>query len=312
MSVKTVDRCVEDLNQKSYYKKILCDSPLKRFSFLMSLITVIEYEKTFYNNQGEYTRKNLNSILENFESKIRKITLLKSKGGYIDCWDINPFDFDRYIIVFAGIGSEKSNILWQGAYKKFLENGWAVFAFDYSGRGQSSGVFSQKEAFDDAKIVYQYLLQKNIQSYNIGIIGHSMGAGVALDFAKDNPLAFVILLNPFNKASDMVKNISNQLVIPDFIKETVNKLPDFLLPIKNRFNNENALRKVESPTLILHDKGDETIPVRLARRLYFKNRYKKNIAYLELDSSEHEVSLKKIDICLDFIEKSHIWFFNNS
>ena len=138
-----------------------------------------------------------------------------------------------------------------------------------------------------------------------------MGAAVALDFAAKNNLSFVLLLNPFNKASDMVKTIAQHLFIPDFIKETVKSLPDFLIPIKNRFNNEKTLKHVEAPTLILHNKSDDTIPVRLSRKLYFRNKLKKNITYLELDGSTHDITQDKIDICLHFIEQSHIWFFNN-
>ena len=309
MVTETIKHCIDKFNDSAFYFNNIQKFPLSRFAFLVSLMSVFKYEKAFYKEQGAYTRNLSNCVLENLSNSIRNVTLLK-KNGHIDCWDINPFDSDKYIIFFSGIGSEKSNHLLQKAYLKFLEKGWGVIAFDYSGRGKSSGDFCQKIALEDAKCVYKYLLSKQIHSYNIGVLGHSLGAGVALDFASKGNLSFLLLLNPFNKASDMVKNIAEKLFVPQFVKDTIKNLPDFCLPLKNRFNNERNLRKVEVPTLILHNKNDEIIPIRLSRRLYFKNADKKNITFFEIGGNDHEVSQDKIDICLHFIEQTHIWFFN--
>lgn len=310
MALETVKDCINDLNKEEFYAKKIKNSVLKNFNIAMCYLSIVKYEQTFYKNQGEYTRNFCNLIMDELCGSIKHVVLKTEDNFSIDCWDINPKNSKKYIIIFSGIGSEKSNTNLQKAYLKFVKNGWGVIAFDYRGRGKSSGFFCQKNALNDAYSVRNYLLSKEINSCDIGVFGHSMGAGVALDFASKNNTAFVVLINPFNKAADMVRNIARQLKLPDFIKNTVRKLPDFLIPLKNRFNNENALNKVQAPTLIIHTKEDDTIPVKLCRRLIQKNKDKKNITYFELEGTDHEINDDKIELCMHFIDESHLWFFN--
>lgn len=313
----TVQTCIENLNQEGFYTKKIQNSIFKNINIAMCYLSVVKYEKTFYNPQIEaaatnYTQCNNknHTILNELKNDIKHITLKHKDNTMLDCWDINPKNSDKYIIVFNGIGSEKDNKNLQQAYLKIVQNGYGVIAFDYRGRGKSSGIFSQKNANQDANLVFQYLSAKGIKEYDTGIIGHSMGAAVALDFAKDKNMAFVILINPFNKAADMVKNIAQKLCLPSFIQNTVKNLPDWLLPIKNRFNNEKTLSKIYSPTLLLHTKDDNTIPVALCKKLYEKNADKKNITCIELDGCDHEINNEKIDAALGFIEGSKLWLFN--
>lgn len=310
MVPETVKDCIKDLNQDEFYAKRIKNSVFNKFNLAMCYLSIVKYEQTFYKNQGDYTRNCCNLIMEELVGKIKHIVLKTEDNFSLDCWEINPENCKRYVIIFGGIGSEKSNPNLQRTYLKFVKNGWGVLAFDYRGRGKSSGFFCQKNALIDACVIWNYLLVKGINSYDIGVLGHSMGAGVALDFASKNNTAFVVLINPFNKAADMVKNIAKQLKLPSFIRNTVRKLPDFLIPLKNRFNNENALNKVQAPTLIIHTKDDDTIPVKLCRKLYAKNRNKKNITYFEFDGRDHEINDDKIDFCMNFINESHLWFFN--
>lgn len=308
--METVKECISDLNKGGFYKNNVENSIFKNFNLVMCYLSIIKYENKFYKNQGLYTKNNSNSIIESLKGKICEQSLPVGDGACLNIWDINPFNSSKYIITFNGIGTEKSNITLQYAYKKFVENGWGVVAFDYRGRGKSRGVFCQKNALKDSFAVWNYLLSKGIKPYEIGLVGHSMGAAVALDFVSKNNCAFVILINPFNKAADMVKNIALKLDLPEFIKNTVKKLPDFLIPLKNRFNNEKALASVQIPALIMHTKKDETTPVELCRKLYKKNKYKNNVSYIELEGCEHEIDEEKLNICLEFIDKSDLWFFD--
>lgn len=311
MANQVIKKCIDTLNENSFFTNNIKSLPFSRFNIFASLFSIVKYEKYFYNQSDQdlevLKKYELSVFLKNC---INSFVLKNPNGCEIDCWDINPNNSTKYIIFCGGIGAEKSDNRLQEMFEKFVQNGYGVIAFDYSGRAKSCGKFSQKSALIDVVQIYEYLLKKGISVYDIGVIGHSIGAAVALDFAAKHTISFLILLNPFSKAVDMVKTISLQLWIPDFVKETVKNLPEFLFPLKNRFNNEKTLKKVEVPTLILHNKADDTIPVRLGRRLYLRNKYKKNITYFELDGSDHEINLDKIDICLHFIDESHIWFFN--
>lgn len=303
LAIQTVQSCIKDLNKDDFYKKQVKCSPFSGFKLAMCCLSVMKYESHFYKAQGEYSKNFSSGIIKDLEEKVLPKTLKTPDGLRLDYWDINPDNSSKYIIVCSGIGSEKSNINLQNAYVEFVNNGFGILAFDYRGRGRSGGIFSQKNALEDTITVWNYLKSKGIREKNIGIIGHSMGAGVALDFASKKQQAFVLLINPFSKASDMVKNIAQQLTLPAFIKNMVKKLPDFLIPIKNKFNNEKALKKIKSPVLIIHNTNDDTIPVEYARKLYKKNK-KANRTYIELEGEDHEVNPLKSALCLDFIIKN--------
>lgn len=307
----TVQSCIKQLNNENFYAKNIQNSIFSKLRFLNYCLSIIKYESYFYLAHGIYTRTS-NEIIESLKNKIEHKILLTPNKQKIDCWDINPKKYDNYIIICNGIGNEKSNPAMQNAYLKFIENGWGVLAFDYRGRGKSDGFFCQKNAYEDTLAVWHYLQNKGINNFNITILGHSLGAGVAIDFASKHPMAQVILVNPFNKAADMVRHFSTKLLLPTFIKKSIKNMPDFLIPIKNKFKNDDYLKKVYAPTLILHNKQDNTIPVGLCRKLYSKNKDKNNLTYLEMDGHNHEIDNDKIEICLNFMKNSHLWLFNKT
>ena len=165
-----------------------------------------------------------------------------------------------------------------------------MLVFDYRGRGKS-GAFSRCGAQMDIESAYEYLKQKGIHTDHIGIIGHSMGTGVAADFAANNNIAFLILLNPFSLAADMAKNIAQKVKMPFVIKQVLTKLPCSMFPLKNKFDNIKALSNINKPVLILHNK--KTKQSRLILQESCIKAKNMNITYLELDGEDHEINKEK-------------------
>lgn len=292
----TIDSCIRDLDSLKIFDT---NKKLNLFSFFNA---IKDYENIFYKTNACNIKHNSSQILPELKNKISHIRLQSTNRAEIDMWEINPYRCKKYIIFCEGISSEKSSILQQHAYKKFIEAGWGVIAFDYRGRGTSSGIFSQSGALSDIKTIYKYLRSKNICPSDIGIIGHSMGCGVAADFCSREKTAFTVLINPFSKASDMAKRIAIKANLPEFTRNCIQKLPSMLIPLQNRFDNEKALNKIKSPVLILHTTKDPVIPVEFARRLYLKNQ-RKNVRFVELNDCDHEINEEKIECCLKFLEQ---------
>lgn len=315
----TVSDCIKELNKTDIYKTKIkntnffellnktkkqitnTQSVLKKtIDFIMGIYTIIQYEKIFYEKQSSYASKANNEIIKELKSKISPHKLTTKDSISIDIWDINPQNSNKYIIFCEGISSEKSLIDLQKAYAASIKKGFGVIAFNYRGRGESSGYFTQKGALKDIETIYKYLLEKGINNEKIGVIGHSMGTGIACDFCSRHKTAFIVLINPFSKAADMAKNIAQKLDMPEFVKTMIEKIPSFLIPLKNVFNNEKAIKKIKSPILILHNTDDETIPVKHGQKLYKQNQNK--IYYKEFKNNDHEINKEKIDFCLNFIE----------
>ena len=289
--------------KKVTHKKRLFNSFVMVMDFFASLLTIIRLEKTFYEIHSDYAQHMQYRVLSELSNSLTNISLKMRDESLLDVWDINPCKSNKYIIFCAGISSEKSSLQLQMMYLNLIRNGFGVITFDYRGRGKSGGEFSRKNAFQDVDAIYNYLLSKGVPSENIGIIGHSIGSGVAADYSSflKKGFAFTILINPFFSAAKMAKKIASDLAIPYFIKSVIQKLPDFVIPLRNNFDNFSAIKKIKKSVLIIHSKDDKIIPVEQARDLYNKTG-NPNICYFELQDDEHEVTADKIRLCLDFLQ----------
>ena len=295
----TPDSAIKEVDKLNIFKNS------SGFNIPSILRSIKNYEKNFYAANANHTKQTLYPLIKGLENGIKQTTILTADNVKIDIWDINPFGVKKYVIFCEGISSEKSNPLQQNAYLKFVLAGWGVLAFDYRGKGKSSGQFTEQGSRIDVSTVFNYLQTQGISAADTGVIGHSMGSAVAADFCAGQKTAFTILINPFSKAADMAKHIAAKASMPDIIRRIINRIPAFLIPLQNRFDNEKAIKRIKSPLCIIHTKDDSVIPVEQARKLVSVNKGK-NISYTELESGCHELNDEKIDCCLDFMQNQSV------
>ena len=295
--MQTFNNSIKEVDKLNIFKKN------NNLNILSLYNSIKNYEKNFYKKNADFTIEKQHPIIEELKNTIINKIISTKDGAKIDAWDINPHKSKKYIVFCEGISSEKSNILLQRTYLKFIEEGWGILAFDYRGRGKSKGEFNQKSAITDLKTIYDYLKSKDIHSTDIGIIGHSMGSAVAANFCAKHKTAFTILINPFSKASDMAKEIAQKAKLPQIVNKIIQNLPSWLIPLQNKFNNEAVIKKIKAPILILHTQEDNVIPVKLARKLYSKTINNSNATYKELPGNDHEINDEKINYCIEFIKK---------
>ncbi len=108
----------------------------------------------------------------------------------------NPYG----VILLEGFGSDQ--ITMTTLASEFAANSWHVLTFDFSGHGRSSGTLAFDNASTDrlaGQTLVEFLEFKNIANLNtnqIFLVGHSLGARVALQTAslESNQLAGLILL----------------------------------------------------------------------------------------------------------------------
>ena len=293
----TVDSSIKETDKLNIFS---ANNALNLPSILRS---IKRFEQNFYENNANRTKHKTYPLKKELRGKIQQKKLLTKDGVQIDVWDINIPKNNDYVIFCQGISSEKSNPLLQAAYVKILCAGKNVITFDYRGKGKSSGTFSKEGTKYDMLAVYKYLTAKGVPASKIGVIGHSLGSAVAAAFSADFQTSFTILINPFSKASDMAKQFAKVAAMPDIVRKIIQKLPNFLIPLKNSFDNEKSIRKIKSPLCIIHTKDDNVIPVELAKKLYLKSQ-NNSAKYFELENGEHELNDEKIDCCIDFMRMS--------
>jgi len=132
---------------------------------------------------------------------------------------------------------------------EFRNAGYAVFAYDYRGYGDSEGTSSEASLYADVDAAYQYLTGNlHVVPDRIIAFGRSLGCAAAIHLAAAHPVAGLIVEAPFLSAFRVLTRIR-------------------LLPW-DKFNNAAAIRRVHCPVLIIHGRSDEVVPRWHGERLY--------------------------------------------
>jgi len=303
--LKSVDPISINLNKnnnENKKKKILVSS----FAVLATLalgytIGIRKFESKFFKNIAKDIKPE-EIYLPELKNITKELTLTSKKGNKINAWDVNPNNCDKYIINCNGIDAGKNSQ--ESILKQVKEHNYGLIEFDYCGQGKSTGKFNQEGCLESLDTVIDYLRGKGISNKNIILVGHSLGTGVACDYAKNNTVKGLILIQPFDKFQNVIKaNVLKVDSLPKVIKETIHKLPNWIIPIKNKFNNLKALKQIKEPTLIITSRDDEVVHSNLTRNLYEKTKEIGNKKILEFENGGHFVTDEKEKAYFQFIDE---------
>ena len=132
-----------------------------------------------------------------------------------------------------------------------------MLAMEYPGYGiYQSETPSEESILRDAEKVFNYITEEiGIKRKRIIVMGRSIGSGAATHVAaKFKPGAFVLV-----SAFTSIKAVASNLF--GFLAKII---------IQERFDNLTLIKKVKSPTLLIHGKIDTTIPFSHSEKLYSK------------------------------------------
>jgi len=160
--------------------------------------------------------------------------------------------------------------------RRFAERGIAVLRFDFSGCGDSEGDFrnmSIRQEVEDFKAAYKFLVkQPKIDKKRIGFLGYSLGALIACLFQVRNPVAkSLVLVSPALDQENLMKIWLTPQKINSWKKKGYADMPKYRIGIQ--YLNEAkdytpVVSNIKIPTLILHGKKDEDVPLKFSRRLF--------------------------------------------
>ena len=141
---------------------------------------------------------------------------------------------------------------WGEVADDFVKLNYDVLISDFRGFGKSTGKMSEEGFYQDAQMLYDFLLEK-YDAAQIVIYGRSLGTGVAVDLAAKNKAQQLILETPFANFADLAQ--SKFKIFP------VKAL------LKFGFSNKNKMGKIDYPIHIFHGTNDEVIPYNHAKEL---------------------------------------------
>jgi pimeloyl-ACP methyl ester carboxylesterase len=174
------------------------------------------------------------------------------------------------VVHFHGNGEELTDMA--GFVALFRSRGFGVLAVEYPGYGLSLGHEpNETDIYHDAEIALGDLHEKKgVPRERIVLSGQSLGTGVAVEMARRDHGARVVLFSPYTSIADVANRYFPIL-------------PNRWL-VRDRFDSAKKAPAIRVPVLVVHGTDDEVIPFALGKELagLFPN-----ARFVSLDKGRH-------------------------
>ncbi len=181
-----------------------------------------------------------------------------------------PYDSTRKGVVLYFHGNRDNIIRYAKYAPNFTKHGYEVWITDYPGYGKTTGTFTEKNVYMQAKEVYK-LANSKFGKDSIIVYGKSLGSGIAAYLASKKRCKRLILETPYYSITDLFSNYTP------------------IYPVKNmthfKFPTGEYLGEVNIPVTIFHGKEDGVIPYSCAAKL--KKVLKPGDEFITIDKGSH-------------------------
>ena len=268
-------------------------------------------------NRDEYKEEDLGPDKFQISHKYFKRTdfsITNKRNLKLMCSFWEPFDEEREyvrlpcVIYLHGNSSSRCEAL--AEIKYLLPLNITVFAFDFSGCGQSQGEYISLGWYerDDVETVVEYLRKTNKVS-TIGLWGRSMGAVTAIMYGDRDPsIAGMVLDSAFSSLKELIEElVKSRVNLPNFIVNQATKLVKSTIMKKAKFNLDDIEPKKYAircfiPALFCHANGDNFVDKHHCKDLSEVYAGDKNVIYVD---GNHNSSRPRY-----FRDSASIFFFN--
>jgi len=172
-------------------------------------------------------------------------------GEKVIVWHVPAKAGHAIVLYFHGNGDYLAGFF--GRFRDLIADGTGVVALSYRGYAGSSGSPSEQGLLLDAASAYAFTSAR-YSADKIVAWGFSLGTGVAVAVAAEQPVAKLILEAPYSSIADVAA-----LVFPIYPVRLV---------IKDPFRSDLRIPRVKVPLLIMHGARDRTIPIAFGERLF--------------------------------------------
>ena len=129
-----------------------------------------------------------------------------------------------------------------------------VMLVSYRGYGKSEGTPNEVGLYRDADAAYEYLInQRHYALKDIYLLGRSIGSSAAIHLAQDRKLGGIILITPITTGKEISSKIG------------LGWMTWMMSPF---FDNMENIKRIESPTLVIHGDADRIIPFNIGEKVY--------------------------------------------
>jgi dipeptidyl aminopeptidase/acylaminoacyl peptidase len=178
--------------------------------------------------------------------RTRQVVIRSADGTRLAGWLMTPQVPGPHpgIIYFGGRSEEVS---WVARDAGKLFPNMTVLAMNYRGYGSSHGDPDEQLMVDDGRVLYDWLAaREHVDAQRIGVVGRSLGSGVAVQVAMQRPAHSVVLITPYDSILAIAKRKFRAMPI------------EYIL--RHRFESIKYAPSLMAPTLVLRAAFDDVVP----------------------------------------------------
>ena len=177
--------------------------------------------------------------------------LTTDDGEKVIVWHVPANPGHAVVLYFHGNGDFLAGFF--GRFRDIIADGVGVVALSYRGYAGSSGKPSERGLLADAAAAYAFTTAR-YSADRIVVWGFSLGSGVAVALAAEQPVGRIILEAPYTSIADVAASAF--------------RIAPVRWLIRDQFRSDERIARVTAPLLIMHGARDPTIPISFSERLF--------------------------------------------
>src|ERR1700737_1281334 len=177
--------------------------------------------------------------------------LTTDDGEKVIAWHVPAKPGHAVILYFHGNGDFLAGFF--GRFRDMIADGTGVVALSYRGYSGSSGKPSEQGLLQDAAAAYAFTAAR-YDAEKIVAWGFSLGTGVAVALAAEQPVGKLILEAPYTSIVDVAASAFPFMPVRWLMRD--------------RFHSDQRIPRGTAPLLGMHGASDPTIPIALGERLF--------------------------------------------
>ncbi len=237
-------------------------------------------------------------------AKKQKVFFKNSQGEKLaGILHLHPINKQIIILCHGSRGRKESSLISRLA--NLLEKKYSLLRFDFSGNGESEGLFEKESYAKDVEDIHSVVQFLQAQKYTvIALVGHSKAATETILFANKYPhlIPFLFPITPrinLLTTQEMLAyqklKYKKQVEMKSFYyfgnKENNFKVTKEQLQEMQELGDISSLAKTIKDTMIIfHGTNDTTIPIDESKRFCLKN---KKIKLISVQGANHIFSIDK-------------------
>jgi fermentation-respiration switch protein FrsA (DUF1100 family) len=172
-------------------------------------------------------------------------------GEKVIVWHVPAKPGHAVVLYFPGNGDFLAGSV--SRFRDITSDGTGLVALSYRGYAGSTGQPSEPGLLQDAAAAYGFTSAR-YSADRIVVWGFSLGTGVAVALAAEQPVGKLILEAPYTSMAD-VAALHFQMVPVRWL-------------LRDQFHSDQRMARVTAPLLIMQGERDFTIPIRFGERLF--------------------------------------------